>query len=160
MFAQNTDSAEVVSKPKEPLNIFSFSDPHSPTKAAIYSAVIPGLGQFYNKKFWKVPVVYVSMGAAAWFMIDQNKQMQKLNKEFKAAYAANPDTIIDVNRIDERNNFRRFRDIGILALGTLYALQIMDATVDAHFYKIDFNQSLSMRIRPTQYQFVSLKYSF
>ena len=69
--------------PKQPLRLFSWSDPHSATKASIYSAVIPGLGQAYNRKYWKMPLVYASMGAATWFMLDQRSKMRDLNMRFE-----------------------------------------------------------------------------
>lgn len=156
--AQN-DSASAVKK-KEPFRFFSWSDPHSPTKASLYSAILPGLGQAYNRKWVKVPVVYATFGTAAWFMLDQRQKMRDLNKQFKAAYALNPDTSIDVNLIARRDNHRRMRDFGILALTGIYALQIIDATVDAHFYKLNIDQDLTARFRPSPSRFLTLSYQF
>lgn len=158
VMSAQTDST--VKKPKEPLRFFSWSDPHSPTKATIYSAILPGLGQAYNRKWVKVPIVYATMGTAAWFMLDQRQKMRDLNKGFKAAYALNPDTTIDVNLISRRDNHRRMRDFGILALTGIYALQIIDATVDAHFYKLNIDQDLSAQFRPSPSRFLTFTYRF
>jgi hypothetical protein len=158
-FAANAQT-DSLSATKEPLKLLSWKDPHSPTKASIYSAVIPGLGQVYNQKYWKVPLVYASLGAATYMMLDQRAQMKKLNTRFKQAYALNPDTSIDINLISERDNFRRMRDFGILAISAIYVLQIADAAVDAHFFKFNINQSLSARIAPSTSHLLTLNYRF
>ena len=145
-------------KPKEPLRLLSWADPHQPRKASIYSAVIPGLGQAYNRKWVKVPIVYASLGAVGWFTLDQRKQMRALNAQFKAAYAINSDTSLPALLLEQRDNYRRMRDFGILAFSALYVLQIVDATVDAHFYKMNINQDLSATLRPFPARFVSLAY--
>ena len=145
---------------KEPLKLFSWKDPHSPTKASIYSAVIPGLGQLYNQKYWKVPLVYATLGTATVVMLDQRAQMKKLNLRFEKAYALNKDTSIDINLISQRDNHRRLRDFGILAISAIYVLQIADAAVDAHFFKFDINQSLSARISPSNSRLLTVNYRF
>lgn len=159
LFVANAQT-DSVALPKQPLNLLSWKEPHSPTKASIYSAVIPGLGQLYNQKYWKVPLVYASLGAATWVMIDQRAQMKKLNTQFKKAYAKKSDTIIDVNLISQRDNFRRMRDFGILAISAIYVLQIADAAVDAHFFKFNINQSLSARISPSSSRLIAFQYQF
>jgi hypothetical protein len=159
--SQDSTVRDTVSKtPKIPLRLFSFSDPHSPTKASIYSAVIPGLGQVYNQKYWKLPVIYAAMGGTAWFMLDQRKQMRKLNLEFKAAYALNKDTLISADLLSQRDNNRRFRDFGILALSAIYVLQIADATVDAHFFKLNIDQNLEAYLSPSPNKSFTLTYRF
>lgn len=132
---------------------------HSPTKAAIYSAVIPGAGQLYNRKYWKFPVVYAGMGASTYLMLDQRAKMRKLNLQFEKAYAIKKDTILDANLIAERDNNRRMRDFGILAMTAVYALQIIDATVDAHFFRFNIDQNLSARIHPSPARLFTVTYS-
>jgi hypothetical protein len=132
---------------------------HSPTKAAIYSAVIPGAGQLYNRKYWKFPVVYAGMGASTYLMLDQRARMRKLNLQFENAYAIKKDTILDANLIAERDNHRRMRDFGILAMTAVYALQIIDATVDAHFFRFNIDQNLSARIHPCPARLFTVTYN-
>lgn len=155
---QGQDSTAKVQKP--PLHLFSFADPHSPVKASIYAAVIPGLGQVYNRKYWKVPVVYASLGATTWFMLDQRSKMRQMNTQFRAAFAKNKDTTLDANDIAKRDSYRRYRDIAILGMTALYALQIVDAVVDAHFYHMDINQSLEASIAPNPGKFFTFTYHF
>lgn len=132
---------------------------HSPTKAAIYSAVFPGAGQLYNRKYWKFPVVYAGMGASTYLMLDQRARMRKLNLQFENAYAIKKDTILDANLIAERDNHRRMRDFGILAMTAVYALQIIDATVDAHFFRFNIDQNLSAQFHPSPAHLLTVTYS-
>lgn len=159
LFGANAQT-DSLALPKQPINLFSWKDPHSPTKASVYSAVIPGLGQLYNQKYWKVPLVYATLGTATWLMLDQRAQMKKLNLQFEKAYALNKDTSIDINLISQRDNHRRMRDFGILAISAIYVLQIADAAVDAHFFKFDINQSLSARISPSNSRLLTVNYRF
>jgi hypothetical protein len=151
-----SDSAKAATKP--PLRLFSMKPPHSPTKAAIYSAAIPGLGQLYNRKYWKMPIVYAGMGAATYLMLDQRSKTKELNLQFEKAYSINRDTILDANLIAQRDNHRRMRDFGILAITAVYALQIIDATVDAHFFRFNIDQSLSAKIAPSTTRFITFTY--
>lgn len=158
VFAQ--DSAKAVVKKREPLHLLSFADPHSPKKASIYSAVLPGLGQIYNNKYWKAPIVYATLGAATYSMFYYRGQMRDYNKEFKAAYAINADTTLDPNKLALRDNARRYRDFSILAMSAIYVLQIVDATVDAHFYEFDINQDLSAKLSPNPSRMVQFAFTF
>lgn len=146
------------SQEKVPLRLFSFADPHSPKKASIYSAVIPGLGQIYNRKYWKAPIIYAGMGAAAWFTFDQRRIMRDSNASFRALYALGKTP--SVYAIEKRDDARKFRDFGILALSALYVLQIVDATVDAHFYKLNIDADLQATVRPSPSHLFSLTYRF
>ena len=157
---QAKDSATEVKPAKEPLRLFSFSDPHSPKKATIYAAVIPGLGQLYNRKYWKVPIVYATFGVATAFMLDNRSKMRALNTQFRKLYAINPDTTIDPNKIFLRDNYRKYRDFAILAMSAIYVLQIIDATVDAHFYKLNIDQNLQAKLNPAPGRIFQLTYTF
>jgi len=152
-----TDSSDKPVKP--PLRLLYFGAPHSPTKAGIYGAVIPGAGQLYNRKYWKFPVVYAGLGASTYLMINQRAKMRKLNLQFENAYVIKSDTTLDANLIAERDNHRRMRDFGILAMTAVYALQIIDATVDAHFFRFNIDQNLSARIHPSPARLFTVTYS-
>jgi hypothetical protein len=148
---------------------------HSPKKASIYSAVLPGLGQAYNKKYWKIPIIYGGFGAFIYY-IGWNNEWYKL---FKNAYKdlsteenLDSDAFIKkyhrlpyLSTIDYTNSvektyaeeyltdyqeyFRRNRDLLIICTTAFYVLNIIDASVDAHLYKFDISDNLSLNWRPT-----------
>lgn len=155
-WSQNADSSSI--KVKEPLRLLSFKDPHIAKKASIYSAVFPGLGQLYNRKYWKMPLVYGSLGAATWFMLDQRQIMRNYNSSFRALYAAGKSP--DPFDIEERDNARRYRDFAILSMSAIYVLQIVDATVDAHFYKLNIDQKLEAGIQSNSSALIKFRYTF
>lgn len=118
--------------------------------ASVFSAVVPGLGQVYNKKIWKVPIIYVSLGTLFYYFDINNSRYQF----FKDAYK-NKDTIlvggspvIGSDLLYYRDHFRRNRDLNIIGMATIYVLNIIDANVDANLYDFDVSDNLSMRIEP------------
>lgn len=127
----------------------------NPVKATLYSALIPGLGQIYNEKYWKVPIVYTCLGGVVFFSDYNNKQY----KRYLAAYIAETDDLeetvseFDGQRTKEdllylKKKFRRNRDISYLLIFGIYFLNVIDATVDAHLYDFDISDDLSLRILP------------
>ncbi|MBS3914534.1 MAG: hypothetical protein KG003_08540 [Bacteroidetes bacterium] len=151
-----TDSSS--KEPKPPLRLFSFADPHIPTKATIYAAVLPGLGQLYNRKYWKVPVVYAAMGTATYAMLHYRSIVRDSNASFRLQYQNGKTP--SAYALDSRNQARKSRDFAILAMGAIYVLQIVDATVDAHFYKININENLDARLNPAPGSLISFHYTF
>lgn len=113
---------------------------HSPKKATLYSAVLPGAGQIYNKKWWKVPIVYLGLGTSVYFFNVNNFNF----KGYKAAF-------IETEREDIRllmEESRRWRDISAISFVAVYALQIIDANVDAHLFHFDVSDDLSINWAP------------
>lgn len=121
--------------------------------ATIMSAVIPGLGQVYNKKYWKVPIIYGGLLTAGYFL--------KINRDayldFKTAYIAEVDadstTFAHINLpeaglLSYMEFYRTRMEICYIALGLLYVLNVVDATVDAHLFTFDVSDDLSLRIMP------------
>lgn len=159
MAQAQTDSSAVKPKSKKPaIRWFTFKDvPHSPTKASVYSAILPGLGQAYNKKYWKIPIVYGALIGGAYTIIDNRSKMRKLNEEFRVLYANNSEPTAE--QITKRNEYRQSRDVGILVVTAFYALQIVDATVDAHFFNVDLNENLNVTLKPSS-QFLNLTCTF
>ena len=129
---------------------------HSPTKATLLSLALPGAGQAYNKKYWKIPIVYAAIGSAFYFARDQEKSFN----EFKDAYIARVDD--DPNTNDEKYQsvysnenllslidfHRKNRDLLYVLTGVAYMLNVVDAAVDAHLYYFDVSDDLSANIRP------------
>lgn len=142
-----TSTDTIVSQPKTVNTI------HSASKATILAATIPGAGQAYNRKYWKIPIVYVGYAAAGYELVtNQNKY-----KDSKKNYIAATDTLESTVNLSDRttsellldiDSYRRLRDMSFLALLAWHGLTIIDANVDAHFFNWDVSEDLSLRIRP------------
>lgn len=127
---------------------------HSPRLAMIFSACVPGLGQAYNKKYWKIPIVYATIGTTVYFFDHTNK----IYKEYKQAYINKTDSLpetIDLYPtiqpdalLTSQNEFRRYRDLNILLTALFYTLNIVDAYVDAQLMTFDVSDDLSLDIHP------------
>ena len=127
---------------------------HSATKAIILSAVLPGAGQAYNKKYWKMPIIYAGLGVLI-YSIDFNS---KKYRTFKDAYIARTDssalTTDDYPRYTADNlrslfqYYRRNRDLCYILTGAVYVLNVLDAYVDAELFYFDVSDDLSMNCSP------------
>lgn len=129
---------------------------HNPKRAALYSAVLPGLGQGYNKKYWKIPVVYAGIGGITYFAIFNNNEYKTYKQAYDYKMNVNTDVsddVIDIsnrysaeNLIYLRDNYRRNMELSWIILALWYGLNIIDATVDAHFFHYDISDDLSLSI--------------
>jgi hypothetical protein len=122
---------------------------HSPITATIFSALVPGMGQVYNQKLWKVPVVFGGI-AALYYVIDFN---QRGYKRFGDAYKQYPNDEFggrwsETELIYLRDAYRRNRDLSIIGFFGLYVLNIIDANVDAHFFDWDISDDLAFKVEP------------
>ncbi|MCX7550036.1 DUF5683 domain-containing protein [Xanthomarina sp. F2636L] len=133
-------------------------DPLSPARAAFYSAVLPGLGQAYNKKYWKIPIVYAGLGVGLYFYIDNNKEYNRYRDAYKRRLAGFEDdeffgTVTTDGLQEAQKNFGRNREISLLVTIAIYALNIIDANVDAHLlqYNVDDNLSLKPHYKLNEY---------
>lgn len=129
-------------------------DPLTPAKAAFFSAVLPGLGQAYNKKYWKIPLVYGALGTSLYFYIDNNKKYHQYRDEYKRrleglARIKELERYDDATLISAQKFYQRNRDLSALITIAFYALNIIDANVDAAL--IQFNVDESLSIRPVLY---------
>jgi len=132
---------------------------HSPRKATIRSALIPGWGQAYNKKYWKVPIVYAALGTAAGFFIYNNKEYIAARDAYRNMEDKNPanDYLIPAkfSQVDPeavrqyRIAIRQYVDYSVLAFIVLWGLNVVDATVDGHLKAFEVSEDLSMHINPT-----------
>jgi hypothetical protein len=129
-------------------------DPLSPARAAFYSAVLPGLGQAYNKKYWKIPIVYAAIGTGAYFYIDNKKLLKRYQTAYKQRIAGYPDEfngkddnplVSNEGLIRAQDVLTKNRDLALFITIGLYALNIIEANVDAHLDDRVFNQKLSFR---------------
>jgi hypothetical protein len=136
---------------------------HSPTRAAILSAVFPGMGQIYNKKYWKLIILYGGMGTLGYFINHwDGKYNDYLNGYINFSKYKNRDAIKDLKYINTswsdafiisqlkraKDNYRRWRDLNFLFMFGVYVLNIVDATVDAYFFNYDISDDLSLKVRP------------
>jgi hypothetical protein len=148
---------------------------HSPRKATIYSAVLPGLGQVYNRKYWKVPVIYLGFGTIVYFINWNNDNYQLFRRGYFDLIDDDPDTqgYLEIEAV-RRNNydlsnpthfnnlrtalmrqkdyFRRNRDLLFISMVGFYGLNIIDASVDAHFFNFDISDDLTLKWEPSLMQ--------
>jgi hypothetical protein len=129
-------------------------DPLRPSKAAFYSAILPGLGQAYNKKYWKIPLVWGGIGTGVYFYIRNDKQFDRYRDAYKRRLAGFKDDefygdgitpiISDDGLIRAQDQFRRNKEVSLLITLGLYALNIIDANVDAHLLQFNVDENLSL----------------
>ncbi len=141
---------------------------HQPLRATVYSAILPGAGQVYNRKYWKVPIVLGGLGACVWFIQDNNKEFQRYKAAYLDVVAGRDDEFHGRYGASQLRNvadtYQRWRDMSYLALGLVYALNIVDATVDGYFVRFDVSDNLSMSAAPSfdlmAQQAVGVRFSF
>jgi len=127
---------------------------HSPKVAGWMSAAIPGLGQVYNKKYWKAPVIYVAFGTITYFLIDHNSDYQKYREAYilRTDDDKTNDDILPKYTVENlrvlKNKYWKKRDFDVILLAIVYVLNVLDAVVDAHFYTYDISEDLSLHINP------------
>lgn len=136
---------------------------HSPKKAALRSAILPGWGQIYNKKYWKLPIVYGALGTSAGIFLFNLKQYKDTRFAYKVKYnmrVLHTDSALysqirdNLKPISEeslrfyRNQYRRDIDYSVLFMAILWGLNVVDAAVDAHLKGFDVSPDLSLQIKP------------
>lgn len=151
--------------------------PHSPHRATFYSAILPGLGQAYNKKYWKIPILYAGIGGMIYgldfntrnyniyrrayrdFLIKDPGNTSYLDKARYRNYtkeqmieflATNPSAAsqYQASLKNKKDYYKKYRDLSYVGLALIYVLNLVDASVDAHFKTFDVSNDLSMHIEP------------
>ncbi len=141
---------------------------HSPRKATIRSAIVPGWGQAYNRSYWKIPVVYAALGITG--VIFNYNRVQYNKVKYAYFYVINRNTPdsgkFSIDKVDPqlksralagdsyslqlyRNEFRKDLDYSVLFFLFFWALNVVDATVDGHLKDFDVSNDLSMKIKPS-----------
>ena len=140
---------QVVQADTIPIDTFLID--HSPRKAAMYSAVFPGMGQIYNKKYWKLPIVYGGLGGLGYAAVWNSRQYNYFLDLYK---------IMTENDYDEyegrtlkevefyKKSHLRYKNLMIILTVGFYAIQIVDASVDAHLIDYDISDELSFTVDP------------
>jgi len=140
---------------------------HSPRRATIYSAVLPGLGQIYNRKYWKVPIVYGGFVTLGYFINFNNELYTKYKQAYSDIIDTDPNTnsfkklnvnpiFFEADKISQlterlriaKDGSRRNRDLVVIGTAVFYALNIIDASVDAHFFNFDISDDLTINWVP------------
>lgn len=168
------DDLKIKGKIKMKNNYFN---PLSPSKAAFYSAIFPGGGQIYNKKYWKAPIVWGAMGTSIYLYLDNNKEYDRYRTAFKTREAGlqdeftNGDGSLIISRnglISAQKTLKSNRDLALLTTVVFYVLQIVEASVNAHLLQFNTNDNLTfspvMLYNPITYEIprfgLNFKYSF
>jgi hypothetical protein len=140
----------------KPTQIDSSNFKKSPVKAALFSLVLPGAGQIYNKKYWKVPIIYSLFGTLYYFSDRNNRQYHRYLNAY-IGNSKNKDTIVDgietglyppENLISAKDYYRRNRDFTYILLGLAFFANVLDACVDTYMLNYDIGDDLSLRMRP------------
>lgn len=145
---------------------------HSPKKATILSAILPGAGQAYNKKYWKIPVIYAGFGTIGYFIHWNNDNYKVMKVAYTDLTTGDPNEgshvdlfppSYDFSDATTYNNaktalskqqsyYRRNRDLLIISMVGFYGLNIIDASVDAHLFDFDISEDLTFNWQPTMYR--------
>jgi len=150
-------NGELKIKPQDSLTTKKIHiDPLSPAKAAFYSAVLPGLGQVFNKQYWKVPVIYAGLGAGVAIYSYNHKEYNRFRDAYKRRILGLPDTDVkfinftDTHLIEAQRFHKKNRDLALLGTALFYILNIVEANVSAHLAQFNVNEDLTLN--PSFYQ--------
>jgi hypothetical protein len=134
--------------------------------ALLLSAIVPGSGQVYNSihsecgrrnAYWKVPLIYAGLGATGFFLLNNQRTVNSLKREYSAREAGTADLNVDWEDYDDLGVLTLYqqatsrRDISILVFGLVYLFQLADAGVEAHFLDFDISEDLSLHFKPVLY---------
>jgi hypothetical protein len=122
-------------------------------KASVMSAVVPGLGQAYNRKYWKIPIIYGALGGFGYLFSVRQQEYDYYRTNLAAMFDEDPGTEnitpYNANGLKElKQSARNGRDFAVLGFVMVYLLQIVDANVDAHLRTFDVSDNLSLRVQP------------
>ncbi len=126
-------------------------DPLTASKSAFYSAVVPGLGQIYSRKYWKVPIIYTALGSSGYLYVFNDNEIQRYRTAYKRRIAGYTDDefanrIPRLDQLMEGMEFhKRNRDLAALFFVGFYFLNILDASIGAHLLQFNTSDNLSFR---------------
>ena len=151
-FAQDDDATPVENieavEPDRRVKATPEYDPLAPARAAFYSAVLPGLGQAYNKQYWKIPIAYGGLATTIYFYVKNDREYDRFRNAFKRRLAGFEDdeffgVVTDNGLIEAQRFYQRNKEISILVTVGVYILNIVDANVAAHLRQFNVNEDLS-----------------
>ena len=125
-----------------------------PKKAALYSAILPGAGQVYTKKYWKVPIIYGGLITSAYYINESNDFYQLYKSTYLNRLDGDFNDNLNYSDSDLRTlteHYRRNREVSALLFTLTYILNIVDASVNAHLFDYDVSEDLSLHIQPVYF---------
>ena len=143
-------------RPLQPVPDSILEKQHSPTKATLMSVCLPGLGQIYNKKYWKLPIIYAGFGVFSYLIVFntnyyltyKSAYIESFNGDSTGNYSDIVKKYPKESILTAREYYRRNLEITIIFTAIWYILNILDAAVDAHLFTFDIKNDLSLRIEP------------
>jgi hypothetical protein len=153
--AQKKDSLSPVADSAQLAKEIKKENYFAPRRASILSALLPGLGQAYNKKYWKIPIIYAGLGGFGYMFAFNNTEYNYYRKNLIAVNDEDAGTTNETTYNSEqlqtlKNEYKKSRDIAIIGMAVIYFLNIIDANVDAHLKTFDVNDDLSIHLDPWQ----------
>jgi hypothetical protein len=129
----------------------------NPKKAGMYSSILPGLGQLYNRQYWKIPLVYAGVSVSAYYIIKNLDDYQTYRKAY-IGRINNPyptDQYVRIYNVDQlkqlQDDSKKFLDLTVLFSGIGYAFQVIDAVVSAHLKNFDMSRDISLKMKPVAF---------
>ena len=129
-------------------------DPLSPARASFYSAILPGLGQAYNKKYWKIPIVWGALGTSTYFYIENNSRYNRVRDAYKLRLNGKSDEFDGQNGniflsndalVRAQRSYKKDRDLSLIVTIGLYVLQILEASTNAHLLNHNVDNNISFK---------------
>lgn len=128
------------------INAIKYQIAIKPTKVGFYSAILPGLGQGYNKKYWKIPLVYGALATSSYFVISNNNKYHEYRNDYKKKKLGDESILLSLDVLKRAQEYhKKKRDGNILLTLGVYILQIVEASVDAHLHYHNINRDLSFK---------------
>lgn len=150
---------DTVTNTSKPSGKIFKSKKHSVLKAALFSAAVPGLGQAYNKRYWKIPIVYAGFAGLGYAVYYTASNFNGYRNAYRLQVDGDNSTYGSYKGVDDaptlksyRDYFKRNLDISAICMAVWYALNIVDATVDAHLFDWNMSDDLTMRVEPIFFQ--------
>lgn len=129
---------------KDSINTIQYKLALKPTKVAFYSAILPGLGQAYNKKYWKIPFVYGALATSTYLVVRNNNKFHEYRNDYKKKKLGDESVDLSLDVLERAQEYhKKKRDGDILLTLAVYVLQIVEASVDAHLQNHNINTDLS-----------------
>lgn len=140
----------------EDISLDTFYNTLTPKRVAMYSALIPGVGQWKNKQYWKMPIVYIGLGVATYFVIDNRKEYNYYRSVYAGRLSNDPNAFEEMPEYDmetlrrARDYYRKNMELSVILGVAGYGIQIIDALIFAHLKDFDISDDLSLRIQVPQ----------
>lgn len=157
VFAVNAQEKKdsIIERKESSKSIFSVLFSGKPGRALSYSLLLPGAGQIYNKKYWKLPIVYAGLGTMVYFIQFNNQEFKRYDNALRER-VDNPsdpqDEFVGILSVTGIDSYRKFYDrnlqLSYIGLGIVYLLTGIDAYVDAHLNEFDISKDLSLQLTP------------